>query len=240
MMQRLIVLRLNAVSRSMWLGVVGIFVLAMLVLLPLRMALVSIPGIAAREVQGFAWSGDIKDLRAGPLQFDHVKAGVNPLSLLIARPRIWLRAGDTQPPFAARLGTGWGETTVFDVNGSVAFRNGLSGLPVTSIAFRGFGATFRDGRCIAAYGAVRLAMPGPGGGPLWLAGPARCKAGALLLALQGLGGMERLDLRLAGDGRWTADLTFADLPPEASAALAEKGFTIRPDGATGFRTNGSF
>ena len=52
-------------------------------------------------------------------------------------------------------------------------------------------------------------------------------------------GKERLNLRIAGSGRWQADLVLTGLPPEVSGPLMQGGFTARP-GGIGIGTSGQF
>jgi general secretion pathway protein N len=119
---------------------------------------------------------------------------------------------------------------------------GLGGLPVTAISFGDFSAAIEDGACAAAEGTLGVTLASAG--PLLpdavtLSGKARCDKGDLLVPMQGPGGMERLTMRIAGDGTWKADLILSGLPPEVSGPLLQGGFTARP-GGVGLRTSGKF
>jgi general secretion pathway protein N len=72
-----------------------------------------------------------------------------------------------------------------------------------------------------------------------MSGPVRCAEADLQLALAGQTGMERLDLRIAADGRWRIDLLVRPSEPAAAARLAAAGFTAS-GGAYVRRIEGSF
>ncbi|MFY8194236.1 MAG: hypothetical protein ACOVKV_04040, partial [Novosphingobium sp.] len=140
--------------------------------------------------------------------------------------------------FAARIAPG----RVRDANGSVALPDGLGGLPVTSLGFGDFSAIIDGSACQEAGGTLSMTLASLG--PLLpdamtLSGQARCEKGALVVPMRGPQGMERLILRIGGDGRWQADLTLAGLPQETADALKASGFDARP-GGIGIGTGGTF
>ncbi len=231
MIGRLIALRDARAPAGARAGLIALFVVALVVLLPLRLVAGLVPGLSAQGVQGPVWSGRLRDAAYGPLALGDVDAGLAPLSLLLGRVEVDLQG--------ERLVVRMSRRGVKDVHGTASVRAGLGTLPAEGVTFERFGATFRDGACDEAHGRVGLALALPGASSLMVSGEARCAGNALLLPLRGPGGMERLDVRIGGDGRWRADLVIAGLSPEAAAPLRAAGFAARPDGL-GLRTGGQF
>lgn len=231
MIGRLIALRDARAPAGARAGLVALFVLALVVLLPLRLGAGQVPGLSARAASGSIWSGRLRDATYGPLVLGDIDAALAPLPLLLGRAEVVVQGGD----FAARLS----RHGVNDATGTLPFRAGLGALPVEAVTFDHGTAVFRDGACERAQGRVGLTLAIPGASSLVLSGEARCAGAALLLPLRGPGGVERLDLRVQGDGRWRADLVLAGLSPEAAAPLRAAGFAARPDGL-GIRTGGQF
>lgn len=246
MIGRWIFLRDGRLSTRTKLLLAGLFLLALLVLLPLRIALdLAGPGengFTAKAVEGPVWSGRIGELQAGPLPLGTVNAGVRPLPLLIGRGELWLErdtaTGST--PFSANVAGGEGWVRLSGVNGQVPLGDGLGALPVASAGFSDFSYSASGGKCEQASGTVSLTltslsllMPAD----VVLGGKARCDKGALYVPMSGPTGMEKLLLRLEGNGEWTADLILTGLPTEVSTPLLEQGFTGRA-GGIGLRATG--
>jgi general secretion pathway protein N len=183
-------------------------VVALLLTLPLRIVLgAADPGVTAREVSGSLWAGRLAEARAGPALLGDLDARVAPLPLLAARARIAVARAGSGPPLTGALSLGGATRKLDGLTGSVP----LSGpVPLGAVTFVDLDVTFRDGRCQSASGQVRADVaPGAGGGaPLaqGLAGSPRCDRGALLVPLASASGAQGLDLRLAADGSWQADL----------------------------------
>ncbi|MET0180327.1 MAG: type II secretion system protein N [Novosphingobium sp.] len=247
MIGRWIFLRDGRLSRRAWLALAGVFAAALIAALPLRVALcwsgADARGLSAREVGGTVWDGWIGQLRLGALPLGDVEAGLRPLPLLIGRREFALeRIGPaTTPEFSAIASGGSGWLALREVEGQVALGDGLGDLPASAIGFRGFRMALDDGRCREAGGQVSLILASisqlmPGG--IALSGTARCDKGALYVPMTGPTGMEKLFLRLQGDGRWRADLVLRGLPVEVSAPLLDLGFAARP-GGIGMSASGS-
>lgn len=217
-----------------------IFLLALIVAFPLRLALgLSDPGgrgITAREVAGTIWDGGIGDLRVGALPLGDVAANLRPLPLLIGRREVHierLNATGATDEFSANAAGGEGWLSLSDVKGQVPTGDAFGTIPATALGFNDFHAELSDGKCVGAGGQVSLIlapfsdlMPGP----VALSGTARCDKGALYVPMKGPTGLENLFLRLEPDGRWRADLVLGGLPVEVTAPLLEAGFTARPGG----------
>jgi general secretion pathway protein N len=233
---RWIFIRGQAMGRRGWLALATLFAIALVVLLPLRLVLgLALPGtVTARSVEGSVWSGRIADLNAGPLSLGTVDAGLEPLPLLVGRAQFAL----SREGFAARIAPG----RVSGANGSVLLPGGLGGLPVTSLGFGDFTAVMDGGQCLEASGTLSLTLASLGPmlpDAMMLSGQARCEKGALVVPMRGPQGMERLTLKIGGDGRWQADLALAGLPQETADALKASGFDARP-GGIGIGTSGTF
>src|SRR3546814_13362629 len=85
-------------ARRLWLGAALLLALMLIVLtFPMRLALAwadaDDAGIAAREVRGSIWSGELVEARLGALPLGPVKASLSPLALL---------GGDVDLGFARR------------------------------------------------------------------------------------------------------------------------------------------
>ena len=240
MIGRWIFLRDGRLSARSKLILAAIFVLALIVAFPLRLALgLTDPGgrgITAREVGGTIWSGAIGDLRVGALPLGDVAAHLRPLPLLIGRREVRVeRLNATGAPgdFSANAAGGEDWLSLSDVQGQVPVGDAFGTIPATALGFNDFHAELSGGRCVDAGGQVSLIlapfsdlMPGP----VALSGTARCSKGALYVPMKGPTGLENLFLRLEPDGRWRADLVLGGLPIEITAPLLEAGFTSRPGG----------
>ncbi|MET0250805.1 MAG: type II secretion system protein N [Novosphingobium sp.] len=237
MNRRWIFLREGPLSRRGKWAVVGLTVLALLILFPLRLALAMAapPALTGSEVAGAVWNGRIADLRVGSLPLGTVQAGLRPLPLLIGRAELAIaRPGPAgTPDLSGVVGGGAGGTRLSRVNGQLALGEGFADLPAASMAFRDFHLALAGGRCREAGGEVSLVlapvsplMPAP----LALSGKARCAGPAVYVPMTGPTGMERLFLRIEPDGRWRAELVLAGLPAEVAAPLLEMGFAARPGG----------
>ena len=240
MIGRWIFLRDGRLTGRSKLVLAAIFVIALIVAFPLRLALsLSDPGgrgITAREVAGSIWDGAIGDLRVGALPLGDVAANLRPLPLLIGRREVHVErfaTAGSEPDFSANAAGGEGWLSLRDVQGQVPIGDAFGSIPATALGFDDFHAELNNGRCIGAGGQVSLIlspfselMPGP----VALSGTARCSKGALYVPMKGPTGLENLFLRLEPDGRWRADLVLGGLPVEVTAPLLEAGFTARPGG----------
>lgn len=184
MIGRLVMVRLRGLSLRARLALAGLFLAALVLCFPLRLALAAIPGLAARDVQGPALWGEVYDLRFGPVALPYARAGVLPWGGL------WLAA----PDLHGRVGP----TGVSGLTGTLPLPGGVEG--VTEAGLTDLTVRFDDGRCVAASGAVRVTIPTPTG-PLPLTGEARCAGPDLAVALEGPGGLEKVVLRVGAGGR---------------------------------------
>ncbi len=243
MIGRWIFVRERALTRRGWVILAALTAFGLLALLPLRLAIgMAAPeNVTARSIEGPVWGGRIGELRFGPLPLGTLDARLKALPLLLGRAEFVLER-EGASPFSASASARGGDVRLSGVNGVVALPDGLGGLPVTSLTFGDLSVNMANGKCTEAKGTLGLALASPG--PLLpdaiaLSGQARCEDGSVVVPMQGPGGMERLTMRIAGSGRWQADLVLTGLPPEVSGPLIQGGFTARP-GGIGIGTSGQF
>ncbi|VXC50767.1 type II secretion system protein N [Sphingomonas sp. 8AM] len=215
----------------------ALFAAAMLVFLPLRLALgwsgLDAQGFAAREVTGSLWSGRLVEARFGDIALGDLDAGLSPFALVIGRARIALssEAADPAQRLAGVVEIGRNRAAVIGVSGPLSPGNAFAPLPVSALTLDAVTVRFVDGACQAGEGRVRATLAGAFLGqslPGALSGSARCDSGALLLPLTS-GAGEGVDLRLWPDGRYRANLTLIPTDPTMAVRLDGAGFTA--DGA---------
>lgn len=227
----------------------GVFFLAMLALLPLRLGIgwfgLDTKGLAAREVHGSLWRGSLKEAQLGGIGLGDLGAGLHAFPLLAGRARIAVnraesQAGDALEGAAVVTRSGFG---VDDVTGRVMLTGGAFGrLPVGQLDLSDAAARFEGGQCVEAAGVVRAAVAGDFGGialPGGLSGSARCDAGALLIALASQSSMETVEIRLFGDGRYTASALVRSTDTTIQPRMSAAGFDLTPQGY-GMTVSGTF
>lgn len=211
---------------------------ALLATLPLRLAAAWFTldgrGLSAREASGSLWSGALKEARFGAVPLGDLSARLNVLPLFLGRARLSLsRAEEAGGRFDAavlvtRHGFGLEEAT-----GTIRLGALFAPAPLTTLDLQEVTAEFAGGRCEHAQGQVRAGLGGEAGGFVLssaLSGTARCDQGALLLTLAGQSGLEQVNLRIEGDGRWRIELAVRPTDPATQARLAAAGFAPGPGG----------
>lgn len=211
----------------------AVFVAALLVLLPMRVALGAIgigeQGLTARAVEGSLWSGTLREAQVGRIALGDLHAAVSPLALLAGRARVVL--GGTATDLGRRI-DGAIEISrhsfgLSNMTASVPTGNIFAPAPISSLDLSAVDVRFEGGTCVRASGRITAALSGDVGGVAMgqaMAGDARCDAGALLLPLASPSGAESAALRLWQDGRYHADLTLRSDDPAAADRLARAGF----------------
>lgn len=220
------------------------FALALLALLPLRLAAgwvgIGDAGLSAREVRGSVWGGALSEARLASVPLGDLRAGLDPLPLLVGRARVNLeRPGDDGDALKGAISIRRHETGIDDVTARLPLGSIFAPLPVVAIDLNDVSARFRDGLCVSAEGGARATIEGEmaalGGG---LSGNARCDGGALLLPLVSQSGMARVAVRLSGGGRYRAELLVrGDMG--APERLLAAGFASRT-GGYGLSVEGAF
>jgi len=213
---------------------VSAFTFALIALLPLRLVLDSSglgeQGFAAREANGSIWIGTTAEAQFGKVQLGDLRTSLDTLPLFAGRVRIEVAGLDGRSLKGAFTSSrhGFG---VDDVTAELAMAGAAGPLPLASIDLADVDVRFEGGRCSHAEGRVKAALSGDISGiPLpALAGVARCEAGLLLLPLASQSGGERLQLRIGGNGRYTAELSVRPSQPGFAAGLTAAGFAPAGD-----------
>ena len=209
-------------------------IFALLIFLPLRLALGAVgEGFSARGAGGTIWSGRVEQARLGAIEVGTLDVSLNPLPLFLGRARFQFASlpGAT-PQLSGAVERSRHRLALIDVNGAV-IGGGLPGLAFEQLQFEQANLLISDGQCRSATGRVQLtpalAIPGLNlrNG---LAGPLRCDGADVAVLLTGDSGMERLSLRIKGDGRYEARLGIATSDPLLRAALPLAGFQATAEG----------
>ena len=219
-------------SRRARLGLLGVFVFALIALFPLRLALGIMGaerwGVAAREVVGTIWWGGLGQFYAGEVPLGTVDAGLSPFQLLIGRARVDVSRDKGLPDdISGAFSIGWGRRGIDDVTGSLPLGRAAAPLPIGAVAMEDVSVRFSGTSCVAAEGRVRVSVPGELAGlnlSQGLSGEAKCDGEALLLPMVSQSGMEKLEVRLMPDGRWKADMSVTSSDPALGQKLGAVGF----------------
>ena len=210
---------------------VGMFVIALILFMPLSLALsgLAAQGLSARSVTGTIWSGRLTEARIGQIALGDVAVGVRPLPLLVGRGTI-----DMQN----LLGRGALTSTksglaVENATVKLATATAFAPIPLDGIDLTNVTVRFTSGKCERAQGRVRATFVGDVGGlslAQGMSGDARCDGGALLLPLVSQSTMERLNLYLRGDGGYRAEFLVRSTDPAMALKLGAAGFAPAPGG----------
>ncbi len=229
--------------------VLTVLLLALVVLLPMRLALaaldLSAQGVTARSVSGSVWAARIEGLDVSGIVVGDVDASLAPLDLLLGRARIdVVRNIDAAGagPLSGAAVVSRNTLGIADVSGTLALGDVLAPLPVGSATAAKLSVRFEDGACTRATGNVRAMLTGSFGGMALaqgLSGDAVCDGRYVRLPLASQSGQERLDLRIAITGEYVADLIAVQPAADRVPQLAVLGFTAVPGGYR-WRTSGRF
>lgn len=211
----------------------AMLLIALVVFLPLRLVLgltgIDELGLSARRAGGTVWGGSLTEARVGALALGDLRAHLSPWALLTGGARVEIEG----PGTLSGRGIGGAVTVarhrfgVDDLSAALAAGPLFQPVPVTVLDLDQVSIDFVDGECRQAEGRVRATLgPGPAGLalPPQVSGAIRCDAGGLLVPLTGQAGTEAVSLRIAGDGRYRAELTLPAGDPAAAARLAALGF----------------
>ncbi len=234
-----------SVRRAGWaLFLVAAFLFALVALLPMRLALgwfgFGDRGLTARAATGTVWLGALQEAQVGPVPLGDVTARLNVLPLFLGRARLTLAGGDEATGLEGAVTVSRHSFGFDDV--SARFRVGAIFSPLSMLDFDDVSAGFTSGRCTRGEGTVRATVSGQVAGialASGLAGQARCAGEALLLPLVSQSGMERLNIRLFGDGRYRLELLVRPGDEAVRGRLIAAGF--RPAGqGYGMQVDGAF
>jgi len=214
----------------------AIFVVALILFLPMRLALgwmgLGGLGIAARQVHGSVWFGELIEVHAGGVDLGDVAAGVTPVPLVLGRAHVAVK-GEDDAPLQGTLSLSRHSFGVVDLTAGMTGGAAFAPLPVTDLDLDDVTARFKDGACNHAEGRVRITLAGAIGGvalPQVMAGTARCDGTSLLLPLASTAGTESLDLRLNANDSYRADLAMRTGDPQLAAKLQVAGFRPSANG----------
>jgi general secretion pathway protein N len=224
-------------SRRARLGLIALLLFSLIALFPMRLAMGMLGldryGVSAREITGSVWLAGMGQLGIGEIPLGTVDAGLSPVSLLLGRARIDVsrQAGQTNDVRGA-LTAGLGRVGIDDVTGNLPLGAAAAPLPVNAVELTNVSVRFSGGACGAAEGQVRARIAGQIDGlnlSQGLSGTARCDGPALLLPLVSQSGMERLNVRISADGRYTAEMRVTTSDPALSKTLEGQGFSRAGD-----------
>ena len=204
-----------------------------MLLLPLSVALPFVApdesGLGASRASGTVWSGTLHDAQVSGVSLGDAHVGLLPLPLLVGETRLYVVAATLRGTLiATNVGYGIAHGT-----GPLDVAVRVKPMPLGQIVLDDASAQFRNNRCSSAGGRVHATVIGDEGGlmlPAGMTGTLRCDGSALLLPLVGQSGMERLDLRLTGDGKWRAELRIRSTDPVVAEKLVAAGFASGADG----------
>lgn len=218
----------------------GIGLIALLLLLPLRIALPASDlerlGLSARQVGGTIWQGRIGELMLGRQLLGTFDVRVDPAPLLLGRIAMpFERLDPVQGPLTGTLRAGGSVSGVERLSGSMAAGNLLGGAPIDSLTFADTTILFRDGRCHEASGrltanlAVRF-------GPLALdrgfRGTVSCDGERVRARMASDAGTERVEFFVSSQGRVRGWITIRSPFPGLDNILSTYGFRPGPGGLT--------
>lgn len=204
------------------------FALAAIIFMPLRM-IVGGEGVVARRVEGIIWDGSIRDLRIGRVALGDVNARLLFPPLFLGRAKILLSRGDAQfaPGLSGSVTMRIGGFSIDEMRATLPVANLFVPLPVENVELQDLSVRFVSGRCGEASGSVRMTVTGGISGldlANGLLGKPRCDRGQLLVPLLSQSAMERVDIRISGDGTYTATIFLEGDRSDQSAALGLAGF----------------
>jgi len=222
-----------------WLWLVGVGLIALLALFPLRVALdatdVARVGLTTRQVAGTIWYGRLGDLHLGDRPLGTFEVALNPGALLLGRASMTFeRLDGIDGPLGGRLVVG-SRRGVVDVDGRVAVGDIFSPLPIEALEFKDFTVLFRDGVCVEAAGQVTPVVAIPvlgiqfGSG---LSGVMECDGQRARVTMASGSGRERIEFYVRSTGAYRGWMSVRDAPPDAAIALSLFGFRPSPQGLT--------
>jgi general secretion pathway protein N len=220
--------------------VTGIGLLALVLLMPLRVALPASDlqrlGLSARQVAGTIWAGRIGDLMLGRQLLGTFDVRLDPGALLLGRIAMpFERLGSTDGPLTGVLRAGGTTRGVERLSGSLAAGNLLGAAPIDSLDFREATVLFRDGRCSEARGQVtaRLAIRlGPIDLDRGFSGSLSCEGERVRARLASPAGTERVEFFVSSQGQVRGWVSIRSPFPGLEAILGSYGFRVGPEGLT--------
>lgn len=219
-------------SRRGRIGLIAVFVLALVALFPLRLAMalsgLDQRGVSAAQVNGSVWGGTMNDLMLGDVRIGNVYAAVSPIQILVARIRmdVW-RDDETAGSLAGAMTMGFNARGIDDVTGLIPVGTAFAPLPVSNLEMEKVTVHFAAESCSKAEGRVRARLTSAIAGlnlTQGMSGIAQCDGQAVLFPLVSQTGLERLSLRIWRDGRTSTQMSVRSGSGVNVAALEAMGF----------------
>lgn len=230
--------RIVRTPRPWWAWVIGIAVLALIALFPLRIALgmsdLQRVGFTARQVAGTIWYGRIGDLQLRSQPLGTLEVRLNPLALLVGRVNMrFNRMDDPQGGLKGRLLSG-GMQGVESVSGRVDVSQMFAPLPLEALELEEVTVLFRNGQCVDGSGQVTpvMSVPIPGLTAGRLAGTLQCEGQRARVTMSSGSGAERIEFYVNASGRYRGWVSVRNSVPEVASALSLLGFRPSPEGLT--------
>lgn len=219
-------------SRRGWIIAAVAFLLALIGSFPLRAAFALFGlgdmGVAARSLRGPVWWGAAEDLQVGDFRLGTVDVMLAPLPLLVGRVRMDISRDKGLPTdIAGAISVGIASRGIEDVTGTIPAGRTFAPLPVTALTMQDVSIAFAGDRCVSAEGRVQAMVSGGLAGvnlANGLSGQVRCEGADLAVTLVSQSGVERIDLRVGGTGRFSASMTLGPGDPASAASSAAAGF----------------
>ena len=209
--------------------VMALMSLPLAVVLPLVLPADS--GLSARRAEGTPWDGILREANVAGLPLGDTRVGFDVLPLLVGKARM----GFAGSRLRGIVEIASGSVGFSRANGIIDLAGRLRPLPLSRITLDQVAVQFRNDLCTSAAGRVRADMAGDIGGltlPGGMSGTLRCDGGELLVPLVGQSGMERIDVRMSGSGKWRADISVRTTDATLAGKLLSSGFAIGPGGYT--------
>jgi general secretion pathway protein N len=210
-------------------AVMSLMSLPLAVVLPL--ALPADSGLSARRAEGTPWDGVLRDSNVAGLPLGDTRVGFDVLPLLVGQARMGF-AGAT---LRGIVEIASGSVGLSRADGVIDLAGRLRPLPLSRVTLDQVAVQFRNDRCTSATGRVRADIAGDIGGltlPGGMSGTLRCDGSELLVPLVGQSGMERIDVRMSGSGKWRADVSVRTSDAALANKLLSSGFVTGPGGYT--------
>lgn len=192
-----------------------------------------VPDLTATEMTGTIWKGRLTDAAWRGTRLGDLDVELDPRALLSGKVRIdFVRLASR---VSGRFGVGEGVNRLENVNGIVAMPLSVSFANSVDIALIGADLTVDNaGRCLAAGGEVATVMTGVPliGTTPELRGTLACDQGWIRLPLASVDESIGLDVRVAANRQYRADISVRARALPVRLALAAAGFELGDGRAT--------
>jgi general secretion pathway protein N len=171
----------------------------------------------------------LREANVAGLPLGDTRVGFDVLPLLMGQARMGF-AGAT---LRGIVELSSGSVGLSRANGMIDLAGRLRPLPLSRVTLDQVAVQFRNDRCTSATGRVRADVAGDIGGlilPGGMSGSLRCDGAELVVPLVGQSGLERIDVRMRGSGKWRADISVRTSDAALAGKLLSSGFATGPGG----------